>query len=107
VKKLEAIIQPYLLERVKAALLDAGVEGLTVSEVRGRGRARGRGALDRGHEYAPDLRPKLKLEMVLPDGLLEDVAGAIALAAPTGRIGGGKLFVYDVEEAIRIRNSQR
>jgi nitrogen regulatory protein P-II 1 len=106
-KKVEAIIQPSRLEAVKDALLEAGVEGMTVSEVRGHGRQKGHTEVYRGNEYVVDLLPKLKLEMVLPEARVEAAIEAIVRAARTGKIGDGKIFVSAVEEAIRIRNEDR
>jgi nitrogen regulatory protein P-II 1 len=106
-KKLEAIIQPFKLEEVKEALKTIGIDGMTVSEVRGHGRQKGHKEVYRGQEYQVDLLPKVKLELVIPDARLEEVAGAITKAARTGKIGDGKLFVFEVAEAIRIRNDDR
>ena len=106
-KKLEAIIQPSRFEPVKAALHEIGVEGMTVSEVRGHGRQKGHTEVYRGNEYTVDLLPKIKIEMVLPDAQVEGAAQAILRAARTGKIGDGKVFISPVEEAIRIRNEDR
>jgi nitrogen regulatory protein P-II 1 len=106
-KKVEAIIQPFKLDDVKEALKGIGVDGMTVSEVRGHGRQKGHKEVYRGQEYEVDLLPKVKLEMVVSDQRLEEVVRAVRLAARTGKIGDGKLFVYDVAEAIRIRNDDR
>ncbi len=106
-KKLEVIIQPSRLEAVKDELLEAGVSGLTVSEVRGHGRQKGHTEVYRGNEYTVDLLPKLKLEMVLPEALVEPAVEAILKAAKTGKIGDGKIFISPVEEVIRIRNEER
>ena len=103
-KKIEAIIQPFKLEEVKTALIAAGVEGITVSEVRGHGRQKGHTEVYRGHEYKVDLLPKVKLEMVVPDALASPAIEALTAAARTGKIGDGKIFVSTIEEAIRIRN---
>jgi nitrogen regulatory protein P-II 1 len=106
-KKIEAIIQPSRLEHVKAALQEIGVEGMTIHDVRGHGRQKGHTEVYRGREYNVDLLPKTKLELVLPDRLVDSVIEAILGAAKTGKIGDGKIFVYPVEEAIRIRNEER
>jgi len=103
-KKIEAIIQPHKLDEVKEALKSAGVDGITISEVRGHGRQKGHKEVYRGMEYEVDLLPKIKIETVVPDGRLDEIARAIAAAARTGKIGDGKIFIYDVLEAIRIRN---
>jgi nitrogen regulatory protein P-II 1 len=107
VKKIEAIIQPFKLDEVKEALVGAGIDGITVSEVRGHGRQKGHREMYRGQEYTVDLLPKLKLEMVLSDTRLDEVLGIVSNAARTGKIGDGKVFVIDVADAIRIRNSER
>ncbi len=106
-KKLEAIIQPSRFESVKDALLEMGVGGLTVTEVRGHGRQKGHTEVYRGREYTVDLLPKIKLEVVLPDGLAEDVVDIILKTAKTGKIGDGKIFLSNVHEAVRIRNGER
>lgn len=106
-KKLEAIIQPSRLDAVKGALHEIGVEGMTVSEVRGHGRQKGHTEVYRGSEYTVDLLPKVKIEMVLPDNLVDSVVETILKTAKTGRIGDGKIFVSEVQEAIRIRNEER
>jgi nitrogen regulatory protein P-II 1 len=106
-KKIEAIIQPSRFDAVKEALLEMGVEGMTLTEVRGHGRQKGHTEVYRGREYALDLLPKLKLEIVLPDALAENVVAAILKSARTGKIGDGKIFVSNIEDAIRIRNSER
>jgi nitrogen regulatory protein P-II 1 len=106
-KKIEAIIQPFKLEEVKEALKAIGVDGMTVSEVRGHGRQKGHKEVYRGQEYQVDLLPKVKLELVVADIRLPEVVQTITQAARTGKIGDGKLFVYDVAEAIRIRNDDR
>ncbi|HLX86300.1 MAG TPA: P-II family nitrogen regulator [Terriglobales bacterium] len=105
--KLEAIIQPNKFEVVKEALIAQGVEGMTVSEVRGHGRQKGHTEMYRGREYGVDLLPKIKLELVLPDNLVAGVVDAILKTASTGKIGDGKIFLYKVDEAIRIRNQER
>ena len=106
-KKIEAIIQPSRFDAVKDALLEIGVEGMTVTEVRGHGRQKGHTEVYRGREYVVDLLPKVKLEIVLPDALTENVLAAILKAAKTGKIGDGKIFVSKIDEAIRIRNGER
>ncbi|MCC6293075.1 MAG: P-II family nitrogen regulator [Bryobacterales bacterium] len=106
-KKIEAIIQPFKLEEVKEALKAIGVDGMTVTEVRGHGRQKGHKEVYRGQEYMVDLLPKTKIEMVIPDGRLDEVVKAVVGAARTGKIGDGKIFVYDVLDAIRIRNEDR
>jgi nitrogen regulatory protein P-II 1 len=106
-KKLEAIIQPSRFESVKDALLEMGVGGLTVTEVRGHGRQKGHTEVYRGREYTVDLLPKIKLEMVLPDALADRAVETILKTAKTGKIGDGKIFLSRVEEAIRIRNEER
>jgi nitrogen regulatory protein P-II 1 len=106
-KKVEAIIQPFKLEEVKEALKAIGVDGMTVSEVRGHGRQKGHKEVYRGQEYQVDLLPKVKLELVIADARLEEVVRTITQAARTGKIGDGKVFIYDVAEAIRIRNDDR
>ena len=103
-KKIEAIIQPYKLDEVRDALKNIGVDGLTISEVRGHGRQKGHKEVYRGMEYEVDLLPKIKLETVVPDARNDEVTRAISAAARTGKIGDGKIFVFDVAEAIRIRN---
>lgn len=105
--KLEAIIQPNRFETVKDALIALGVEGMTVSEVRGHGRQKGHTETYRGREYDVDLLPKIKLELVLEDKLVDSVVDLIIKNASTGQIGDGKIFLYKVEEAIRIRNQER
>jgi nitrogen regulatory protein P-II 1 len=103
-KKIEAIIQPHKLDEVKEALKGIGVDGITITEIRGHGRQKGHKEVYRGMEYKVDLLPKIKLEIVLPDTRLDEVARTISSAARTGKIGDGKIFIYDVLEAIRIRN---
>ena len=107
VKKIEAIIKPFKLDEVKEALHDVGVSGITVTEARGFGRQKGHTELYRGAEYVVDFLPKVKLEVVVDDGLAERVVEAIASAARTGRIGDGKIFVTNVEEVLRIRTGER
>jgi nitrogen regulatory protein P-II 1 len=106
-KKIEAIIQPHKLEEVKDAIKGIGIDGMTVSEVRGHGRQKGHKEVYRGMEYQVDLLPKIKIEMVLPEARVEEVIGVLMAAARTGKIGDGKIFVFDVAEAIRIRNNDR
>src|SRR6185369_1424067 len=101
--KIEAIIQPHKLESVKAALIEIGVDGMTVTEVRGHGRQKGHKETYRGMEYNVDLLPKMKLEIVIPDGRKEEVIRKLADAAKTGAIGDGKIFVMEVADAVRIR----
>jgi len=105
--KLEAIIQPSRLDSVKEALREVGVTGMTVSEVRGHGRQKGHTEVYRGSEYTVDLLPKIKLEMVLPDGRVDAAVQSILKTAKTGKIGDGKIFLTKVDEAIRIRNEER
>ena len=105
--KLEAIIQPGKFDAVKKALSDLGVEGMTVSEVRGHGRQKGHTEHYRGQEYSVDLVPKVKVETVIADNLVDRAVQAVVGAAATGKIGDGKIFLYKVEEAIRIRNQER
>jgi len=106
-KKIEAIIQPFKLEDVKEALKNIGVEGMTVSEVRGHGRQKGHTEVYRGREYQVDLLPKVKIEMVVPAARAEEVIRTVIQSARTGKIGDGKIFIYDVVDAIRIRNQDR
>ncbi len=106
-KKIEAIIQPFKLDDVKEALSAIGIDGMTVSEVRGHGRQKGHREIYRGQEYQVDLLPKVKLEIVVPDARAREVVQAVVTSARTGKIGDGKLFVYDVAEAVRIRNDER
>ena len=105
-KKVEAIIKPFKLEEVKDALADLGIEGMTVSEVKGFGRQKGHTEIYRGSEYTVDFLPKIKIEVVLSDSMLENALAAIVKAAKTGKIGDGKVFVSLVEEAIRIRTDE-
>jgi nitrogen regulatory protein P-II 1 len=105
--KIEAIIQNSKLDAVKTALHEIGVEGMTVLEARGHGRQKGHTEFYRGREYTVDLIPKIKLELVLPDKMVEQVVEAITAAARTGQIGDGKIFISRVDEAIRIRNDER
>src|SRR5947207_5354103 len=106
-KKIEAIIKPFKLEEVKDALSEVGIEGMTVSEVKGFGRQKGHTEIYRGSEYTVDFLPKIKLEVVVSDKQLDNAVTAIIKAAKTGKIGDGKVFVSDVEEAIRIRTEEK
>ena len=105
--KIEAVLQPSKLDAVKDALLEAGIEGMTILEARGHGRQKGHPEFYRGREYTVDLLPKVKIELVLHDDMKEKAIQAIIGAARTGRIGDGKIFVSRVDEAIRIRNDER
>jgi nitrogen regulatory protein P-II 1 len=105
--KLEAVIQPSKFEAVKEALLEIGVDGMTVLEVRGHGRQKGHTEFYRGREYSVDLLPKIKLEIVLNDDRVDAAVKAISEAARTGKIGDGKIFLTRVDDAIRIRNDER
>lgn len=105
--KLEAVLQPSKFEAVKDALLEIGVDGMTVTDVRGHGRQKGHTEVYRGREYTVDLLPKVKIEMVLPDDLVDQAVQTIMNTARTGKIGDGKIFLSKVDEAIRIRNDQR
>jgi nitrogen regulatory protein P-II 1 len=107
VKKIEAIIQPFKLEAVKDALIAIGIQGMTISEVRGHGRQKGHQEVYRGMEYTVDLLPKVKVEVVVSDARFEEVLKSLADAARTGKIGDGKIFVYDVANVVRIRNDDR
>ena len=106
-KKIEAVIKPFKLDEVKNALLAIGVQGMTVSEVRGFGRQKGHTELYRGAEYVVDLLPKVKLEVVVADDLVDKVVATVKDTAKTGRIGDGKVFVSDVADGIRIRTGER
>ena len=106
-KKIEAIIKPFKLEDVKEGLAGVGVQGMTVTEVKGFGRQKGHTEIYRGSEYTVDFLPKLKLEIVLPDNAVEAAVTAIVKAAKTGKIGDGKIFVMPVEQALRIRTDER
>ena len=105
--KVEAIVKPFKLEEVKTSLSEVGVAGLTITEVRGFGRQKGHTELYRGAEYVVDLVPKVKIEAVVPDDLIEKVVVAIKDAAKTGRIGDGKIFLTKIEDAVRIRTGER
>jgi nitrogen regulatory protein P-II 1 len=106
-KKIEAIVQPFKMEEVKEALKNIGIDGMTISEVRGHGRQKGHKEVYRGQEYNVDLLPKVKFELVVWDSRLDEVLETITAAARSGKIGDGKIFVFDVAEAIRIRNGDR
>lgn len=106
-QKIEAIIQPSKLDTVKEALVEAGISGITILEARGHGRQKGHTEFYRGREYAVDLLPKIKLEIVVADEMLEKTVAAIITSARTGRIGDGKIFISRIDEAIRIRNDER
>ena len=105
--KLEAIVQPNRFDAVKQALIDIGVEGMTISEVRGHGRQKGHKESYRGGEYSVDLLPKVKFEVVVQDTIVDAAVDAILKSAGTGKIGDGKIFLYKVSEAIRIRSQER
>ena len=106
-KKIEAIIKPFKLEEVKDALGEIGIEGMTVSEVKGFGRQKGHTEIYRGSEYTVDFLPKLKLELVVVDELVDKVVAAIVNEAKTGKIGDGKIFVLPLEDVLRIRTDER
>ena len=106
-KKIEAIIQPFKLDEVKEALKAIGIDGMTITDVRGHGRQKGHREVYRGQEYNVDLLPKVKLEMVVPTARYEEVLKTLTAAARSGKIGDGKIFVFDVAEAGRIRNDDR
>ncbi len=106
-KKVEAIIKPFKLEEVKEALAALGIEGMTVSEVKGFGRQKGHTEIYRGSEYTVDFLPKIKVEVVLGDHLVDSAVGAIIQAARTGKIGDGKIFVSAIENAVRIRTEEK
>ena len=106
-KKVEAIIKPFKLDEVKEALSAIGVQGLTVSEIKGFGRQKGHTELYRGAEYVVDFLPKVKLEIIASDAKVSDIVAAIEKSAKTGRIGDGKIFVLPIEEVIRIRTGER
>jgi len=105
-KKIEAIIKPFKLEEVKEALSELGIEGMTVTEVKGFGRQKGHTEIYRGSEYTVDFLPKIKIEIVLTDDLVDAGASAIVKAAKTGKIGDGKIFISAIEEAVRIRTEE-
>jgi nitrogen regulatory protein P-II 1 len=106
-KKIEAIIKPFKLNEVKDALGEVGVEGMTVSEVKGFGRQKGHTEIYRGSEYTVDFLPKVKIEIVLPDSQVSTAVQTIIKAARTGKIGDGKVFVYDIQQAFRIRTEEQ
>jgi nitrogen regulatory protein PII len=106
-KKVEAIIKPFKMEDVKDALLEAGIEGMTVTEVKGFGRQKGHTEIYRGSEYTVDFLPKVKFEIVLEESNVDSAVNAIIKAARTGKIGDGKVFVLPIEEAVRIRTEER
>jgi len=106
-KKIEAIIQPHKLEEVKEALKGIGIDGMTITEVRGHGRQKGHKEVYRGMEYQVDLLPKIKIEIVVASARADEVIRTLVAAARSGKIGDGKIFVFDVAEAIRIRNDER
>lgn len=106
-KKIDAIIQPFKLDEVKDALIAIGIDGMTISEVRGHGRQKGHKEAYRGQEYKVDLLPKIKIELVVPAGRSDEVVQTVTRAAQTGKIGDGKIFIYDITDAIRIRNGDR
>lgn len=106
-KKIEAIIKPFKLEEVKDALGEIGIEGMTVTEVKGFGRQKGHTEIYRGSEYTVDFLPKIKLEVVLPDSRTEAAVNAIITAAKTGKIGDGKIFVATIEDSVRIRTEEK
>src|SRR6201996_4373147 len=105
--KIEAVIQPSKLDSVKDALVEIGVQGITITEARGHGRQKGHTEFYRGREYSVDLLPKVKVESVVPDEMAEKAVQAILTSARTGKIGDGKIFVSKIDEAIRIRNDER
>ena len=105
-KKIEAVIKPFKLDEVKEALQDAGVQGMTVLEAKGYGRQKGHSELYRGAEYVIDFLPKIKIEVVVPDDMVNSVVDAIQAAARTGKIGDGKIFITDVSDVIRIRTGE-
>jgi nitrogen regulatory protein P-II 1 len=106
-KKIEAIIKPFKLDEVKDALNEIGIQGMTLTEVKGYGRQKGHSELYRGAEYVVDFLPKVKIEMMVPDRLADEVIRVIENKARTGKIGDGKIFISHVEEAVRIRTGQR
>lgn len=106
-KKIEAIIKPFKLEEVKDALGEIGIEGMTVTEVKGFGRQKGHTEIYRGSEYTVDFLPKIKIEIVIPDEKLEEAVEAIVKTAKTGKIGDGKVFVSTIDEAVRIRTEEK
>jgi len=107
VKKIEAIIKPFKLDEVKEALTEVGVQGMTVIEVNGFGRQKGHTEIYRGSEYTVDFVPKIKIELVLPDERVDEAVAAVLHSAKTGKIGDGKIFVYPVEQVVRIRTGEQ
>ncbi|HEX2984945.1 MAG TPA: P-II family nitrogen regulator [Ignavibacteriales bacterium] len=105
-KKIEAIIRPFKLDEVKEALLEEGIKGLTITEVRGYGRQKGHTEVYRGSEYRIEFVPKIKIEVVVPSELLDKAIDAVLKAAKTGQVGDGKIFIYDVQDVIRIRTEE-
>lgn len=105
-KKIEAIIKPFKMEDVKEALAEVGIEGMTVTEVKGFGRQKGHTEIYRGSEYTVDFLPKVKFEIVVPDALADKAVAAISAAAKTGKIGDGKIFIIPIENAVRIRTEE-
>src|SRR6266446_1489520 len=106
-KKVEVILQPFKLDEVKEALLGVGIDGMTVSEVRGHGRQKGHKEVYRGQEYQVDLLPKIKIELFAPAARVEEIISVLTTAARSGKIGDGKIFVSSISEAVRIRNGER
>lgn len=106
-KRIEAIIKPFKLDEVKDALNNIGIQGMTITEVKGFGRQKGHAELYRGAEYVVDFIPKIKIDIIVPDHMLSDAIEAIIKAARTGKIGDGKIFVSNIEELVRIRTGQR
>ena len=106
-KKIEAIVKPFKLEEIKDALGEVGITGMTVSEVKGFGRQKGHTEIYRGSEYTVDFLPKVKIELVLPDAQADNAVAIIIKSAKTGKIGDGKVFISDIEEAIRIRTEEK
>jgi nitrogen regulatory protein P-II 1 len=106
-KKIEAVVQPHMFDRVKEALHEIGIEGMTVEEVKGHGRQKGHKEIYRGQEYEVSLLPKVKVEVVVADSRAQETVAAIVAAARTGKIGDGKVFVSDIIEVVRIRNEER
>jgi nitrogen regulatory protein P-II 1 len=106
-KKIEAIVKPFKLEEVKDALAEVGITGMTVSEVKGFGRQKGHTEIYRGSEYTVDFLPKIKIELVLPDSQADSAVASIVKSARTGKIGDGKVFVSDIQEAVRIRTEEK
>jgi nitrogen regulatory protein P-II 1 len=105
-KKIEAIIRPFRLDDVREALAEIGVKGMTLTEVKGYGRQKGHTELYRGSEYQIDFLPKIKIEVVVPDKLADKVVDTMIKAAKTGQVGDGKIFIYDVEDAVRVRTGE-